>query len=82
MNDVIAVLISKYNYWGSNMFSRYLAKQVPEGMNALSLRRSFANFMVQHDKSNNEGSAVMGNSAQVFEKHYGRLGGEDVIIDF
>ena len=74
--------VSKYNHWETCQFGRYLKKHVPAGMNALSLRRSFANFMVQHNKSNNEGSAVMGNSAQVFEKHYGRLGGEDVIIDF
>ncbi len=68
--------------WHADTLTRHLGEHLPEGMNALSLRRTFGSLLIRSGKSAEEVSAAMGNSAAMVSAHYGRILGGEVEIDF
>lgn len=68
--------------WSADMLSHYFGLRLPEGMDALSLRRTFGSLLIRSGKSAEEVAAAMGNSAEMVTAHYGRILGGEVEIDF
>lgn len=68
--------------WRADQLSRELSTRLPKGMDALSLRRSFGSLLIRSGKSAEEVAAAMGNSAEMVARHYGRILGGEVKIDF
>lgn len=75
-------LIGHGEIWNANTFTRELGRILPDGMDALSLRRTFGSLLIRSGKSAEEVSGVMGNSAAIVTRHYGRILGGEVEIDF
>lgn len=55
---------------------------LPAGMNALSLRRTFGSLLLRSGKSVEQVAATMGNTPEVVRKHYARILGHEVDVDF
>ena len=72
----------KADLWNTVSFSIHLNKRLPDGMNALSLRRTFGSLLIRAGKSEEEVAAAMGNTPDMVRKHYGRILGSEVDIDF
>ncbi|MEN9358787.1 MAG: Phage integrase family [Verrucomicrobiota bacterium] len=72
----------KTEIWHPDGLTRHLGEHLPEGMNALSLRRTFGSLLIRSGKSAEEVAAAMGNSAAMVHTHYGRILGGEVDIDF
>jgi integrase len=53
-----------------------------EGMNAKSLRRTFGSLLLRSGKSTAEVAAAMGNTEDVVRRHYARILGCEVDVDF
>jgi len=80
--------------WHEDTFSKYLcgtkatAKKkaivgiLPKGYNALSLRRTFGSLLIRSGKSEVEVAAAMGNSPEMVRKHYARILGKEISVNF
>jgi len=68
--------------WTPDGFTTHLGKHLPEGMDARSLRRTFGSLLIRSGKSAEEVAAAMGNTAAMVQKHYARIIGSEVDIDF
>jgi len=61
---------------------------LPPGMNAKSLRRTFGSLLLRSRKPNGdrysleEVAAAMGNSPQIVSRHYARILGSEVVVQF
>jgi integrase len=55
---------------------------LPAGMNAKSLRRTFGSLLLRSGKTTAEVAAAMGNTEEVVQKHYARIIGHEVHVDF
>ena len=55
---------------------------LPKGMNAKSLRRTFGSLLLRAGKSTAEVAAAMGNTEEIVRRHYARLLGSEVDVDF
>ncbi|MCM8531241.1 MAG: hypothetical protein NE330_08790 [Lentisphaeraceae bacterium] len=89
---------SKTKIWHENTFTRHLngyvnktknedksytiSGQLPEGYGALSLRRTFGSLLIRSGKTEVEVAAAMGNSPEMVRKHYARILGDEINIDF
>jgi len=89
---------SKTEIWTADTFSRHLCgykgkksltvigalPRLLNGQkcNALSLRRTFGSLLIRSGKTEVEVAAAMGNSPEMVRKHYARILGEEVTIDF
>ena len=81
-------------HWQQNTFSVHLNGRkccgkkrammgiLPSGMDALSLRRTFGSLLIRSGKTEVEVAAAMGNSPEIVRKHYARILGGEVDIDF
>lgn len=69
--------------WAKNNFSKHFRKTlVNKDINALSLRRTFGSLLLRSGKTSAEVAAAMGNSEEMVRKHYARLMGCEVNINF
>lgn len=68
--------------WRTQTLSRRLSGMLPDTMNALSLRRTFGSLLLRAKKSVNDVAAAMGNTPDVVQKHYARILGAEVKVDF
>lgn len=68
--------------WKQDYFSSCLNTWLPEGMTALSLRRTFGSLLIRSGKSEEEVAAAMGNSATMVRQHYARILGGEVDLNF
>jgi len=86
---------TKKDIWSTDTFSRHLCGAykddddrttvigvLPSGMNALSLRRTFGSLLIRSGKTEVEVAAAMGNSPEMVRKHYARILGDEVTMDF
>lgn len=55
---------------------------LPKGMNAKSLRRTFGSLLLRSGKSTAEVAAAMGNTEEIVRRHYARLLGSEVDVNF
>lgn len=55
---------------------------IPAGMHAKSLRRTFGSLLLRSGKTTAEVAAAMGNTEEVVQKHYARIVGGDVDVEF
>jgi hypothetical protein len=55
---------------------------LPKGMNAKSLRRTFGSLLLRSGKSTPEVAAAMGNTEEIVRRHYARLVGAEVGVNF
>lgn len=58
------------------------AGRLPDGMTAMSLRRTFGSLLLRSGRSAEEVAAAMGNTAAVVRQHYARIVGCEVDVDF
>ena len=56
--------------------------KLPAGMTAKSLRRTFGSLLIRSGKSEAEVAAAMGNTPEVVRRHYARILGCEVDVDF
>ena len=69
--------------WLKDTFSKNFRKQLTnKDINALSLRRTFGSLLLRSGKTLSEVAAAMGNTEEMVRKHYARLLGCEVDIDF
>lgn len=68
--------------WTPDGLTTHLGKHLPKGMDARSLRRTFGSLLIRSGKSAEEVAAAMGNTAAMVQKHYARIIGSEVDIDF
>lgn len=55
---------------------------LPPGMNAKSLRRTFGSLLLRSGKSSAEVAAALGNTEEIVRRHYARILGCEVNVDF
>lgn len=55
---------------------------LPKGMNAKSLRRTFGSLLLRSGKSTAEVAAAMGNTEEIVRRHYARILGSEVDVNF
>jgi integrase len=56
--------------------------KLPRGMNAKSLRRTFGSLLLRSGKSYAQVAAAMGNTEEIVRRHYAKLKGCEVSMDF
>jgi len=73
---------SRGEMWTDDSLTHHLGQHLPDGMDALSLRRTFGSLLIRSGKTAEQVAAAMGNSAAIVTRHYGRILGGEVEIDF
>jgi integrase len=75
--------ISGSKIWLKDSFSKHFRKIIiNKDINALSLRRTFGSLLLRSGKNSAEVAAAMGNTEEMVRKHYARLLGCEIDINF